>query len=454
MSRLSDLRARYDALVNKVKRWADMDTLTEEEDQSFRNAIEEARRVGVELSKLEARAREVDRIRSNTYREVKGMPTASNDPSVDAALRGLDHIEEHFQASDAQVRAERLVREDSAFARYVEVHSRDAYRTAFSKIMTMGDAQASVMMSDLERQAMSDSFYARAGLAEGANTTGGYAVPVALDPTLILSDQENLNPFLQLGRVVDVQTNVWHGVSSSGVTWSFDTEGSEVSDDTPGPLSQPSVTVSMARGWIPFSIEVQQDWQGFDNEMARLLSAGYDELLLSKFTSGSGSGEPRGLLTALDANTNVEVVSTTDGAFGVEDIYKTWESLPSKFRRRASWMMSTSIMDKVRQFGNTTAWHAQTVQLPAGAVDAIFDRPVYTNAYFPDFSSTTGAVNRLVVGDFSQFVIARRAGMSLELVPHLLSGNQRPLGQRGYFAWARVGANVVLDNAFRLEQNQ
>jgi len=46
---------------------------------------------------------------------------------------------------------------------------------------------------------------------------------------------------------------VWKGVSSSGVTWSFGAEATEVSDDSPV-LAQPSVTVHMARGFIPFSI--------------------------------------------------------------------------------------------------------------------------------------------------------------------------------------------------------
>jgi HK97 family phage major capsid protein len=277
---------------------------------------------------------------------------------------------------------------------------------------------------------------------------------VFLDPSVILSDQESGNPFLQIARTVNVTTNVWKGVSSAGVVWSFDPGGSEVSDDSIT-LSQPSVSVYTARGFIPYSLEVEQDWQGFQAEMARLLAIGYDELILEKFTTGNGTSEPRGLLTALDANTNVEVVSTTDGAFGHEDIYKTWAALPQKFRRRASWMMSVTAMNRVRQFGDFSKWHNITVQLPDGAIDKLFERPVYENPYFPDLTSlTTGAQNRLVVGDFSEYVLAKRSGMVLEIVPHLLGlTNNRPVGPRGAFAWARIGGNSALDNAFRLHQN-
>jgi predicted phage gp36 major capsid-like protein len=32
--------------------------------------------------------------------------------------------------------------------------------------------------------------------------------------------------------------------------------------------------------------------------------------------------------------------------------------------------------------------------------------------------------------------------------------NNRPTGQRGFFAWGRIGDNSVVDEGFRLLQNQ
>jgi predicted phage gp36 major capsid-like protein len=56
---------------------------------------------------------------------------------------------------------------------------------------------------------------------------------------------------------------------------------------------------------------------------------------------------------------------------------------------------------------------------------------------------TTGAANILVVGDFSNYLIAQRAGMSVEQVPLVIgSSGQRPTGQRGMFAWARNGCEL------------
>jgi predicted phage gp36 major capsid-like protein len=58
------------------------------------------------------------------------------------------------------------------------------------------------------------------------------------------------------------------------------------------------------------------------------------------------------------------------------------------------------------------------------------------------------------VGDFSSFVIASRAGMSVELVPQLFDqATGRPNGTRGWVAWARIGHDVVNANGLRLLSN-
>jgi HK97 family phage major capsid protein len=118
-------------------------------------------------------------------------------------------------------------------------------------------------------------------------------------------------------------------------------------------------------------------------------------------------------------------------------------------------MMSVDVNNRIRQFGTANVYHAYTENLPAEWADTLFGKAVYESPYFPDFTGTTGKEHRLVVGDFSNYVIARRGGMSVELVPHIFgTTNNRPTGQRGWFAWARIGGNSVNDNAFRLLQNQ
>lgn len=467
-SRLVELRDRLKDIDGELLVMADKPTLTDDEQERWDDLTVERDMIVPEYDKLEDRAARAAEIRSKTFRQINGLPDARKPvdeffgrdvrgmdwrEARDGALRILEDRESNhiLNTHQGDVLARRVRSAfDTDLARRVVVTENEHYRSAFHKLMIRG---THTVLTQEEQVAMLRYEEYRA-MSEGTTTSGGFAIPVFIDPSIILTDQETDNPFLSVARQVTVNTNAWKGVSAAGVAWSFDSEASAVSDDSIA-ITQPTVSIFTARGFIPYSIEIGEDWPGFQAEMARLLAEGYDELLIDKFSRGSGIGEPRGVLTALDANTNSEVTSTTDGAFGYEDVYKAWKELPQKYRRRASWMMSVDINNKIRQFGAANVYHAATVALPAGAAEVLFGRPIYESPYFPDFTATTGPENRLVVGDFQNYVVARRSGMTVELVPQLFdSVTNRPTGQRGWFAHARIGGNVVNDSAFRLLQNK
>jgi HK97 family phage major capsid protein len=375
----------------------------------------------------------------------------------DSALRVLDDrgASSHLR-SDQKDEVERQIRRNTDIARRIIVTENDDYRTAWQKLVTMPPAEVAASMTEDERTAVR-AYQEYRALSEGVTTAGGFGIPVFIDPSIIMTAQGTDNPFLEICKQVDVNTNVWKGVSSAGVTWHFNyAEGSTTSADDPT-LAQPSVTVYMARGFIPYSIEVSQDYPGFADEMSTLLAAGYQELLVDKFTRGAGAGslEPTGILTALSANTNVRVALTTGGTIGAPDPYKVWQALPQRFRQNATWLMSVATNNAIRQIGTANVYHAFTVNLPNDWADTLFRRSVRESPYMPDpTTSTTTTGGLAVVGDFSNYLIARRGGMSVELVPTLFDvTNNRPTGQRGWFAYSRVGGNSINDLGFRLLTN-
>jgi HK97 family phage major capsid protein len=375
----------------------------------------------------------------------------TNPEARDRALRVLDDRSATAHLSDAQkAQVERHARRlGSDVARRILVTENDDYREAWMKLVT----QPQPILTPDETRAM-QAFNEYRAMAENTTTAGGFGIPVLIDPSIILTAQETDNPFLQLARQVDINTNVWKGVSSAGVTWAFQTEAATTTDNSPT-LAQPSVTVHMARGFIPYSIEVGQDYPSFAEEMSTLLAAGYDELLVDKFTRGSGSGEPQGILTALSANTNVRVVITAAPTIGAGDPYKVWAALPQKYRRRSAWLMDVSVNNAVRQLGTANVFHAFTENLQAEWLSVLFNKPTYESPYMPGTTTTTAATSGYaIVGDFNNFLVARRAGMAVELVPHIFDvTNNRPTGQRGWFAYARIGSGSVNDLGFRLLVN-
>jgi HK97 family phage major capsid protein len=396
---------------------------------------------------VEAAMLNVGRDKDDAYGDVRRMPVAE---ARDKALRVLDDRNASANlASDQKVQVERMIRRNSDIARRILVTENEDYRTAWMKLVS--DPHP-ILTQEEQRAVLAYNEYR--AMSEGTTTAGGFGIPVFIDPSIILTAQGSGNPFLSLAKQVDVNTNIWKGVSSAGVSWAFQSEGVATTDNSPT-LAQPTVQVYMARGFIPYSIEVGQDYPGFADEMQTLLGAGYDELLVDKFTRGSGVGEPNGIVTQLSANTNVRVRVQTSGSFGQADPYNVWKAVPQRFRRNANWMMSVGINNAIRQLGTANVFHAYTDNLPAEWADTLFGKGVYETPYMNDVTTSTAATTELaVVGDWSNYVIARRGGMSVELVPTLFDvTNNRPTGQRGWFAYARIGGNSVNDLGFRLLVN-
>ena len=376
----------------------------------------------------------------------------------DAALRVLDdetatrHLEADQKAKVETLIRRRVTRSDvncdgEVIARRLLVSESDAYRSGFVKAV----CQTHPIFTAEEGRAIEEM----RAMNIGTDAAGGFGVPVLIDPTIVLTAQGSPNDIINLARVETITNDEWKGVSSAGVSWSFDAEAAAVSDDSPT-LAQPNVPAFMARGFIPYSIEVGMDYPGFAEQMSILLTEGYLELVAEKLTTGTGSGQPTGIVVALDANTNVEGTPTTDGAFGAVDLYKLWDALPIKYRRRASvaWMSSTDVQNEARNFGATMGSNF-TVSLTEDSIPRLFGRPYHVNDFMDDFTATTGAANLLIVGDWSNFLVAQRAGMSVENVPHLFDvTNNRPTGQRGWFAHARIGSDSINDLGFRILQNQ
>ncbi|WP_189243169.1 phage major capsid protein [Planobispora rosea] len=371
------------------------------------------------------------------------------------AVLGDDSASGHL--GDAQrTRLERLLQtrndnvDGALLARRLLVTEDPDYRAAFMRLVS----RATPVLTPEQSRAV-QRFEEFRAMSIGVDAGGGYGVPVLIDPTIILTAQGSPNDFFNLARVETITTDAWKGVSSAGVTWQFRAEAAAATDNSPT-LAQPAVPVYRADGYIPYSLEVDQDYPGFAAEMSRLLGEGYSELLVSKFTTGTGVNEPTGIVTALDATPASEVATGVGGTLAAGDINKVWAALPIRYRNaRCAWMTSTNVNNLIQQLGAGGNDSAFTVSFTEEGVVVLKGRRAYLNDYMAAMPAGTAAGNIAVVGDWSNYLIAQRAGMSVELVPHVFDATTNtPTGQRAWFAWARVGADSINDSAFRLLQNK
>jgi len=269
-------------------------------------------------------------------------------------------------------------------------------------------------------------------------TAGGFAVPVILDPTVILTSAGQQTPIRQISRVEQVVGNTWEGISSTGITAAFSAEATEATDNAPV-LAQPTANVEKAQAFVPMSIEVSEDWIRIQAEMAKMLLDAKNRLESSKYLTGAGhtSSVPEGLQTGATA-----VVSTaTTAVFAVADLYKLENALSPRFKENASIVANRAVFNLVRQFdtaGGASLW----VQLQEGQPERLIGYPKYE---WSDMSSaTTSGTWIMTIGDFSNFVIVDRIGMNVEFIQHLFgTANNLPTGQRGLYCYWRTTSKVL-----------
>lgn len=389
----------------------------------------------------------------NPWEEVRTFDRSSAEIARETRSRALSAIEKMAGATDrvreaATALVERADNEDSHIARLALGLSEPVYFRAWSKLAR--NPLAADLDSD-ERKAV-DRVKGLARAMSLTDSAGGYLVPFQLDPTVIMTANGSQNQIRQVARQVVATGDIWNGVSSGDMSWSYDAEGTEVSDDTTT-FAQPTVPVYAANGFIPISRQALMDEANVTAEVGRLLARGKDNLEATAFATGSGSGQPTGIITALVASSpTVIVTSATTDTFALADVYALDSALPERYHTSEScaWLAHRLTYNKIRQFDTAGGAGLFAENLQLGIPDALLDHKRLT-AETVDGTYGSGENYIAVLGDFYHYVIADRIGMTVDFIPHLFgTSGGRPTNSSGWLAFVRHGADSVNDGAFRL----
>jgi HK97 family phage major capsid protein len=317
---LAELRARFDAIAGELRA---IDTeagdaaLTPDQTERFdgllaerkgltEQIVTEERREDTRATLAAAPAR-VERTAPQVI--VKADPFAVlEDRSLHGAARTrairdslLRANEDLIDGGDSQSHFEKLVKrhgDDHRWAENLLGRSREEYASAFAKLVTGREATLTTEERD--------------SIAVGTNTSGGYLVPTHLDPTLLLTNAGSSNVMRQYAKTVTLtEGNVWHGVTTAGVTASWDAELAEVSDDSPA-VATASITVYKAQGFVQASVEAFQDIAGLASDVMELFADAKDRLEGAAHMTGSGS-QPQGLFTLINASSSLKTTSHHGG---------------------------------------------------------------------------------------------------------------------------------------------
>jgi HK97 family phage major capsid protein len=380
------------------------------------------------------------------------VPASTGTATRDAALRTIEAaVRSSLLPDHAAEKATALVEtgnlgQREVAARWVDATGDPQYLGAFSKLV--GDPTRGHLLWTAQEQAAYQRvahFQAERAMSL-TDSAGGFMVPFTLDPSIILSSNGSINPLRRISRVVQTATDSWNGVSSAGVTAEWLTEATQAADASPT-LAQPSVPLHKGSAFVPYSFEVGMNAVGFVAELSRLLTDGADQLQATAYTTGTGSDQPTGIITALAGGSSV-VSGGGSEAYAVGDPVLVQNALPPRFQDRAQWCANLAIINATAAFETT----AGALRYPEVANDRLLRKPLneLSNMDGAIDAAATATNHVLLYGDFSNFVIADGIGTTIELIPNLVGDNHRPTGQRGLFMWFRTGSDSVNDAAFRV----
>jgi HK97 family phage major capsid protein len=150
------------------------------------------------------------------------------------------------------------------------------------------------------------------------------------------------------------------------------------------------------------------DFTGF---IARQLALGMATAVGGKLTNGTGTLEPRGIMTqagtGVTGGTNVAGVPTGDNLIDLSF------SVNSSYRRspRVGWMCSASALAAIRKIKSSDGVYLYEPNIRGfGQPDTLLGFPVYEN---PDIAAPAINVNSVVFGDLGSFFVRQVGGVQL-----------------------------------------
>lgn len=308
----------------------------------------------------------------------------------------------------------------------------------------MGGAEATLEADEAEAMLKVGRAMSQRAMAVGEGKLGGFGIPIQIDPTIILTSSGVTSTLRQKARVVTITTSEWKGVSSAGPAAHFHKEAEEAADDS-FEVAQPAIKAERADCFVPFSYEISADYVGFQQEIGRVMADAKNTLETTKYTLGSGTNEPAGIVTGA-----TEVAETSEaGKLKIADVYSAQEALPARFQEGASWLSSLAVANATYRLvggGNTTEpplWN--------DAGDRLLMKP-WAELSTMETKIETGKLIAIYGDIAAGFTIVDRLKMSVELIPNLMGENRRPTGQRGLFAYWRTGSKVVNKAALRTQK--
>lgn len=274
-------------------------------------------------------------------------------------------------------------------------------------------------------------------LIAGTNSLGGFTVPTDLANRII----ESMKAYGGMLQVSDIL------ITDGGNPLNFPTNddtsakavlvsegGSATVQDTT--FAQKTLNAFMYRDLVKLSYELIQD-SAFDIEayIVRLMGTRFGRAANESLTTGTGSSQPNGVVTA----STLGKTAASATAFTFAEVLDLVHSVDPEYRRNGRFMMHDSVLAYIKKL-SIGASDARPLWQPSFIVGEPATIDGYQYTINQDMDSTINTASKIILfGDFRQYLVRQVRTLQISRNESLYMAT----GEIGYFGFARWDGELL-----------
>ncbi len=284
-------------------------------------------------------------------------------------------------------------------------------------------------------------------LSVGSDQDGGYFVTEELSERVSRRIYES-SPIRQLASVQVISSDaldVLEDAGDTGAAWT--TETGAVTDTTTPTIGKHTISVHEMYAQPKATQKLLDDSAiNVESWIADKVADKFSRMEAGAFISGTGIGQPKGILSYPDGTAFGEIEQIASGIDGVvtsDGLVELFYSLPEDYTRNATFLMNRTVLQHVRLLKeSTTDQYIWQPGLAAGTPDTLLGAPVGQAADMP--LAANGSLS-VALADFAQaYLIVDRIGLRILRDPF----TDKPFVK--FYTTRRVGGEVVNSDAIKL----
>lgn len=273
----------------------------------------------------------------------------------------------------------------------------------------------------------------------GTTTAGGYTVAQAFSNSLERA-LKFFGGMLQVADVVTTDTGAtlpWPTVNDTAQTGAILAENTAVSnqDITFSVVNLGAYKYSSKQ--VLVSVELMQDSAfDIDSLVGSLLGERLGRILNTHFTTGTGTSQPNGVVTAATLGKTGTTGQTTSVIY--DDLVDLVHSVDIAYRQNGNcrWMLNDASVKVIRKIKDSTGQPIWAPGMQAGQPDTLLGFPISTNN---DVATMAANAKSILFGDFTKYKVRRVKDITI------LRLNERyaDAHQVGFLGFCRFDGNLI-----------